>query len=332
MLARILLILLLLPVGFLASPIPAAAQSATLSDALGGFTWGMTSAALLASQQETMMVDYRASIAGMNDPIAVDRMRREADVRFNVIRDSLTTFDTPRTGYEVSVIAGEIAGGRGHSMVTLRDDVTTRFFVFHNDQLRKLMVVYDLPTLDFIGFEGFVERLGQLFGRPEDSAYATDDIGRRTLTRVSWSDRTTRLRAVDRSQMFASYLLVYTDSTIADETIDVADTARATRPSGGRNLGDMVRRLESQGPSSGASTDIVDQITGRPVEVDLTMPGAASTAPTAVEDPNGAASALDDEEELEDGPRRTRPERERARRPATETEAAEEEEEGLTIY
>lgn len=324
--------LVLLALLLLALFVPAAASATDLSAVLGDLRWGDSSEAVIQAERERILADYRTSIAGLNDPLEIDRIRRASDERVEAVRRSVEAMDAARTGYEVSVIGGEVRGASGQALMMLRDGVTTRYLLFENDRLAKYMVVYDQASLDFIGFEGFIERLGQLFGPPSSSDYEANDIGVRMLVRVLWEDGVTRLRVVDRSRMFASYLLVYSDASRPDEVHDVGATTRATRPSGGRNLGDMVRRLESDGVSSSRDhEDVVDQITGRTVTVDLTRGLVPAAADEESESSGERRSALDEDDELEDRERRSRPSRSNTRR-GTSTTSDDDEGEGLTIY
>lgn len=333
MLAHLRPVLVVAAAFVLAWPAGAAAQSDDLASALGGLSWGATSDDILSWHRESILEDYRTNIAGLNDPIEIDRIRRGSDEDYDEVADSLETFDTTRTGYEVSVIQGEIVGGRGQSMITVREDVTTKYYVLTGDTLSKMIVVYDLESLNYMGFEGFVERLEQLFGRPESSDYEEDDLGIRQLVRASWSDTVTRLRVEDRSDMFASYILVYTDASRDDLTVDVSAVRSSTRPSSGRNLGDLVNRLESEGSSSGGNEDVVDQILGTRTEVDLNLGRNADNATDEGEpgDPT-TASALDDDEDLDDAEPLERPTRPTRPSGTTTTDDGEDDDDGVVIY
>lgn len=298
-------------------PAVASAQSDDLASALGGLSWGVSSEDILSWHRESILEDYRTNIAGLNDPIEIDRIRRLSDESYNEIADSLEPFETTRTGYEVSVIQGEIVGGRAQSMITVREDVTTRYYVLTGDALSKMIVVYDLESLNYMGFEGFVERLEQLFGRPESSDYEEDDLGIRQLVRASWNDTVTRLRVEDRSDMFASYILVYTDASREDLTIDVAAVRSSTRPSSGRSLSDLVNRLETEDDGSGSNEDVVDELLGTRTVVDLNLGSDDDVVDDAAMGDPTQASALDDDEDLDDEAPLERPTR--STRPSTTT-------------
>jgi hypothetical protein len=289
------------------------AQNAGLASAIEGVTWGASEEEVLAYHRERERANYRALVEEMSDPLEIDRVSRESDARFQRIASSLERFEELRTGYEVAVIRGEIVGGQGQSMVTARLDVGNRFYVFTNGRLVKYMEIYELSTLGFIGFEAFVERLGQALGRPETSDFEEDSLGIRQLVRAAWSDGVTRLRVEDRSTMFAAYMLVYTDASVEELRSDPVAVAQATRAGGsGASVLQLVQQAGAQS-STAANADVVDSIIGQRTEVVLRTMGEteeAEAAPVAT-----GPSALLDDEVLTDAPRLVR-----ERRPTAPTQ------------
>lgn len=314
----------------LALPNLARAQGADLSAALGGAWWGMSSEEFLTLHRDRMLEEYRTSVAGIDDPLAIDGLRRASDEQFNTISGSFEAFDNLRTGYEMSAIGGEVVGASSQSMVTVRTDTTQQYYIFTGDRLTKTAVVYGLEPLDYIGFEGFVERLEQLYGRPLTSNYEEDDIGVRHLRNAAWEDGATRLRAEDRSQMFASYVLVYSDATVEDLRVDVTQTTRAMRSNSGSSVTDMLRNIEGRGTSSSSAGSVVDDLIGGAPEVDLSLGRPPSLTGEGEDEGSGegrASTALDDDEDLDDAEQISRP-----RRGEDDEDDDEDDDGGVTIY
>jgi hypothetical protein len=290
----------------------AQAQNSGLASAIEGVTWGASEEDVLAHHRERERANYRTLVEEMSDPLEIDRVSRESDGRFQRIAGSLERFEELRTGYEVAVIRGEIVGSQGQSMITARLDAGNRFYVFTNGRLVKYIEIYELSTLGFIGFEAFVERLGQALGRPESSDFEEDSLGIRKLVRAAWSDGVTRLRVEDRSTMFAAYMLVYTDASVEELRSDPVAVAQATRAGGsGASVMQLVQQASAQG-NTGSRADVVDSIIGQRTEVVLRTLGEteeAAAAPVAT-----GPSALQDDEVLTDAPRLVR-----ERRPSTPT-------------
>lgn len=312
----------------LAFAVPASAQSA-FSAALGDVSWGESMETVLASHHEDILEEYRTEIAGMRDPIEIDRMRRVADERYAAIAGSATTFDGDRTGYEVSVIQNEVAAGEGQSMFAVRDQWSTNYYVFDDDRLVKLVTTYDQASLNFIGFEAFVSRLEAALGSPESTDWRVDDIGVRHMMRAVWSDGETRVRAEDKSRMFASYLVVYADAGYVetDDEVDQDAIGEVNRPEGTRDIGSLIRRMDNESAGLRDNSEAVDEILGTTTEVELRLRSDEEVMADRAEDET-EGSALDDDEDLEDVEQVARP----RRQASDDDEDEEEEEEGGLIY
>lgn len=287
-----------------------------LDQPLGGLAWGASPDAVIAQQEEILLEEYRLSIAGENDPLVIDRQRRLADDVVGAIRQSYQEFPDQRTGYEVSVMGGEIAGARGQSMLIVRGESDTRYYVFEGEALRKIVVTFDQSALGYISFEPFVNRLSSVLGDVHEFEWRTDDIGVRHLERAHWAGERTLVRAEDKTRMFASYVLVYSDAAwVAPEVVVETSVANTE---GRRAIGDVMSRIQSQRDEAEASNEnVVDELLGGAVEVELQVR----------EDPD-ALAAESEEEEAEAAPEPTRP---RPARTAPET-APEPEPESETVF
>lgn len=289
-----------------------------LDDVLGDLEWGASEEEVLADERERILDAYRLSIAGETDPLVIDRQRREADEDFEEIRDARVAFDGVRTGFEVSVLRGEVVAGQGQSMIPVRDELVQRYYVFENGALKRVVVTYDQADLGYIHFEPFTEQLLPLFGAPTSTESVTDDIGREMLTGVSWVGDVTRLRVEDRTEMFASYILVYDDATWTAP--DPPAAATGSRESSGRgSLGNLMQRLESDESTTSSNDDVVDDLLGAPTTVELRI----RVDEDAIE---GSGEGADPEEDAAEAPAQA------PRRSTTPSREEEEDDGGEIVY
>ena len=235
---------------------------------LGDLSWGAPASAVLEAEREQIMDAYRLSIAGEADPLVVDQRRREADAVYATIVESLVALDNGPSGYEVSVLRGELALGAQQSLLRVRDDLLDRYYVFEADALRRIVVVYDQADLQYVSFEPFVERLEPLFGPPASTVVTPDELEIPTLRQAAWQGETTRLRVENRSEMFASYILVYDDASWTPP--QPSGTPSATPSRGNRAaIGAIMNRIEAEGSTTGTNETVVDQLTGTETTVEL---------------------------------------------------------------
>ena len=318
---RYLVLLLLVLV-----PATASADSPLMA-AMNGLEWGLSAEEVLVHHREQIMENYRTDIAGIRDPIEIDRMRREAEDAYLEIETSAADFSGARTGFEVSVIQDEVRAESGQSMFSMRDDWSTYYYLFYDDRLQKMLVTYDQASMGFVGFEAFVERLESVLGGPTATDWEVDDIGVRHMTNASWEDEFARVRAEDKSDMFASFLLVYIDEALVEVPQEPRAVGRPARPGGSRDIGAMIRRIDETGTETRDNSNVVDGLLGSSTEVDLILPQDAlppdeGEAAAALDND----SAMDDEDELEDEERRERPTRTSSR----DEDEDEDEDEGET--
>lgn len=301
---RTLLLILLIAV-----PSTAFADSPLMA-AMNGLEWGVSSEDVLAHHRERIMENYRTDIAGIRDPIEIDQMRRDAEDAYLEIEASVADFSGARTGFEVSVIQDEVRAGAGQSMMSMRDDWSTYYYIFYDNRLQKMIVTYDQASMGFVGFEAFVERLESALGGPTATDWEVDDIGVRHMTNASWEDDAARVRAADKSDMFASFLLIYMDVALVEAAPEERSVGRPARPGGSRDIGAMIRRIDETENDTRDNSNVVDGLLGTTTEVDLVLP--ADELPSDEGEASAAldeGSAMDDDDELEDEERRERPSR-----------------------
>ena len=307
-------------------------DGSSLSGILQGLQWRASTAEVLEHYQALYLEDYRAEISGMRDPLLIDSVRRAHDQRYERVEQSLESFDGARTGYEVSVLGGEVVAGHNESMLTVRTDNAMLYYLFTADQLYKVVVAYNSSYLGGLEFESFLDQVERRYGPPIASEVDETATGIRYLARAKWEDGDTRLRVENRSNLFGTFVMVFTDLALEDT---VTAARGAGRTDSAVAVSERVRQL-SQERGGGAGTDIADQIIGAPTVVELTVPEADPLEIATPEEAQPIAEMSEEEEaELAAQQERERQaQEERRRRRARERQEREEqaEEEGITIY
>ncbi|MBN1947242.1 MAG: hypothetical protein JW797_16340 [Bradymonadales bacterium] len=313
---------------------PLDSESGDLSVVLQGLEWGNSHEQVIAHFEQQSRSDFRAEIAGVRDPMRVDEIRRQHEERVNRIRDSYQVFDQPRTGYEVSVLGGEVHGGVGESMLTARTDNAQLYYLFTDDQLFKVVVAYNSAYLGGLEFESFLDQVERRYGPPNSTEMGETPLGIRYLARALWQDELARLRIENRSDLFGTFIMVFSHITLEDRVLQRRggqDNAQPEVP-----VSDLVRQL-SRPTTSTVNEDVVDELIGGPTVVDLTVPeSSTSSAPPVPSTEAAAVSSTAEEETTEPSEEATSSEEEsssrrRHRRQQTEAET-QSEEEGITIY
>lgn len=227
--------------------------------------WGASSSEVFGKLKSELDDRYRDQMK-TSDTIRIDQLIREKADEMKRIKDSLVRFDGQRTGYETSLVAGEVVPREGESLVRVDDRVAQRYYIFRNDQIWKVVVTYNVSTMG--SFTDFVQAVRGKYGNPKKASFS-DDGGERRITAVTWEDDHTRMVVEDQSEFYSSYVMKFVQ---VGQGTDL-EQARANRPkvrptaADSRAEGMMADIFEED--SAGAADDLVDQITGVEAEVDL---------------------------------------------------------------
>lgn len=228
--------------------------------------WGASSHDVFGKLKSELDDRYRDQMK-TSDTIKIDQLIRQKADELQRIKDSLVRFDGQRTGYETSLVAGEIVPREGESLVRVDDRVAQRYYIFRNDQIWKVVVTYNVSTMG--SFDDFVAAVRGKYGNPKKASFS-DDGGERRITAVTWQDEHTRMVVEDQSEFYSSYVMKFVQVGRGTEL----EQARANRPKTRKTAADsraeglMADIFEED--ASGAQDDLVDQITGLEAEVDLT--------------------------------------------------------------
>lgn len=317
----------------LASAQEAQAQAESNVEApTGSLSWGATHAEVLRYHEELLEARFREQRAGVRDAVRIDRLRKEMRDQYDEYAATWETLDSPRSGYETSAIAGELRGNAGLGMLTIRDETGLKYYVFHNDQLVKLIVPIDISSIDWLPFHEYMYELEGEYGEATNVEEVQDEYGIPTTTAAEWVGDKTTLRAENQSNIYNTYLKVFVDSSWND--VAMGEASMRDRSSSSQGVGNIMDRLRSEG-AGGSDANVVDEVLGQETEVHIRLRGDAEEG-EATTAPARGSSAMDDDENIEDVEQRERPTR-RARPSRAEEPASDDADEdsgggGMTIY
>ncbi len=200
---------------------------------MGQVAWSATPAEVLAEYRDQMMARFRKASAGNSDPVRVEELRKEVDASIKRASESLVALDSERTGYEVSVIGGEVFGQKGMSMITIRPTASLtgnfHYMVFSEGRLSKVLIPYGIVALDYMPLEPFMAVQSEKFGPPDTTEFRKDENGVKLLHEAVWSDGVTRIRLLERRTDLQSHLIVLEDATKPTLSVPVDASIRPRR-------------------------------------------------------------------------------------------------------
>lgn len=233
--------------------------SQEIAKSMGDLRWGMSRQDLQKKFINDVKKKYRPLVAKTHDAVEEDRLRREAAAEIKRIKDGNVEFNGRSTGWDVSFIKGEFTHNNDEAMLVVRDGNSQNFYFFIGDRLWKWYKAFDAAVFPANNFNAFAGAVQRRFGKAKDvNAEMRDGEGSRHW--LEWQDKKTRLRAVDETDFYGFYCLVFEEKG----TLDKLASLRSNKSDRGEKRHALVESVTSGDEANpDESANIVDRITGR---------------------------------------------------------------------
>lgn len=183
---------------------------------------------------------YGPRIKAALDTRERSRLRHAMADELRTLRDGLVSFDGSRTGYEVSIVAGEFVPGAEEQILLYREGQIDHYLFFSHGKLWK----YARPLA---AREPFPQRLATFLADQGEATEQTlgesDEDG---VTAARWQGRRHILRLQDRRLLYSADLLVVEARAIADHIAELRG-GRTADTAGGAVDPDLEDFLEAGG-------------------------------------------------------------------------------------
>src|SRR5262245_1187004 len=215
--------------------------SAEISKSMGDLNWGIGKDELQKKLIDKVKDHYKPLIGKTKDAVEEDRLRNAANNEIKKIKDSFVEFRGTSTGWDVSFLRGEFTHGNDEAMIVMRDQNSQNFYFFIGGKLWKWYKAFDASVFPAGNFGTFANGVQRRFGPAKDvSAELRPGEGQRHW--LEWQDKATRLRAVDLSDFYGFYSLVFEEK----QTVDKLATLRTTKEESGDKRHAMVDSVTSE--------------------------------------------------------------------------------------
>ncbi len=256
-----------------------APASAEIEKSLADVKWGMSKEEVEKVFIEKIKAKYKPLIAKTKDAVEEDRLRQVAKQELARIREGYVQFDGKTTGWDVSFLKGEFSQNNDEAMLVVRDENSQNFYFFIEGKLWKWYKAFDasvFPANNFGTFAGAVQRR---FG---DAKEAKGELRKGAGERqwLEWQDKQTRLRAVDETDFYGFYSLVFESK---DTLGNLAKLRTNDDDKGDKRhaLVESVTTDDTSAEDSDDSANIVDRLTGKIRQrEDAPEPASSETAST----------------------------------------------------
>jgi hypothetical protein len=233
--------------------------SAEIAKSMEDYKWGMSKDDVQKKLIDAVKEKYRPLVAKTKDAVEEDRLRTAAADEMKRIRDSYVEFKGTSTGWDVSFLKGEFTHGNNESMIVQRDKNSQNFYFFINGKLWKWYKAFDAEVFKAGDFTAFADAVQRRFG-PAKEASGELAPGAGSRHWLEWQDESTRLRAVDQSDFYGFYCLVFEDRATVNNLGKLRAHTREVA-SKQNSVIDAVTAPVERDPD--AQPDVVDRITGK---------------------------------------------------------------------
>jgi hypothetical protein len=253
---------------------PAAEQvapdSAGIAEALAEVRWGAEPAAVHELFSNRIRERYRERLTKAPGAIEEDRIRGEMNDQIRILRESYVRFDGTRTGWDASFLRTEFTQGNRESMLEYRDENSRNFYFFIGGRLWKWYKAFDASVFGGQGFDQFAAAVQGRFGPAVERTGRLVENGPEQHW-LEWQDATTRLRAVDQTQFYGFYCLVFEDKSTLARLPELRRNTAAQQDQGHAVVESIVLPEGGDSSSNDSNANIIDRITGN----DRSEPAAA---------------------------------------------------------
>ena len=261
--------------------------SAEISKTLGDLRWGTTPNNAKIHFEKLIKERYRPQIAKAPGAIEEDRLRNKMNNELDKLRRSYVRFTGQNTGWEVSYIGEEFTHNNGEALLVVTDDRTQTFYFFINDKLWKRYVAFNADQFAGLAFNDFRQRIEARYGPARVVEQVNEETGQRRVGGIQWHDDTTYMRAVDNTQFYGVFCLVFEEKATVDNLAGLRRNP-SKRPERRNPMIDAV----TSGGVNNPNTDVIDRITGRRIGSDSTVPpGGARPSSGSSSSSSGEGSA-----------------------------------------
>lgn len=233
----------------------AAADASPIATAMGDLRWGMSEREVGAHAKREVASEYGAALVKAKGG-EQDKLKSQQKAAQGEVDRSLVSFDSGKSRWDSSPVAGEFQYNNQESMMVSKDISGTSYYFFLDGKLWKYIRVLDKSAAggDYKKFSKYVEdKFGK--GRAKKGE-VTPTQGETQF--IEYLDRNSRMRAADDNGKRGGYAMIF------EEMATVRQIA-STRPKAPTRLAGQSNSDESEAPKKTESAEVAKAKVSRSV-------------------------------------------------------------------
>lgn len=225
------------------------------------FDWGMTHEEVIKILSKRIKKEYKKKMVKLSDPIKEDKLHLTMTKKIKALKKGYIEFDGQVTGYDSSLVNVEYTHHNSESMILFRKDAKLDrkwddYFFFINDSLWKIFRAFDADMFPGLKWTDVQAAMTTKFGaNPLHVKKFDPDTKYVNVIGLQWQGKNTLLTLLNYTTFYGIFCLRFEDKN----TLAQIDTLRVNKPK--KEQTDSIVDAITEGTSSDASSDIVDQLT-----------------------------------------------------------------------
>lgn len=234
-----------------------------LADAMGDIRWGISHNELLSYYEKKIREFYRPLLAKAGGAVEEDNIMNKMRDEVKRLKGSYIEFAGQKTSWDVSLVGKEYTHNNNESMLYVKGEFLgeginySDYFFFINDRLWKRFRAFNQDAFEGIPFADFADRIQAMFG-PAKQGFCFDREGNKSLCKEFWQDDNTLLTAVDNTDFYGVFCLVFVDKE-TDRNISKLRKNVATEEKGST----ILKTIQAGDQNRDDYDNIVGNITGK---------------------------------------------------------------------
>lgn len=211
----------------------------TIKETLGALQWGMSKTDLLKLLKAQIRAEFEQRIKVERDIMRQDAIYQEFKERAQRLGENFVAFEGPKSGWDVSPIAGEFTRDNREAMLVVAGKGTRDMYFFIHGKLWKWYREIDREAVDPSDTtEALKRRFGD--GKPQRDRRDESNVPYPGMT---WSDGTTRVSSLHRG---AETCLIFEDMHTLENLNKLRFRAQASANNSSDKVIDMILLSDSE--------------------------------------------------------------------------------------
>jgi hypothetical protein len=234
----------------------AAADASPIATNMGDLRWGLSEREVGGHAKREIASEFNAALAKTKDAGKQAELKSQLKAAQAEVDRSHTSFDSGKSKWDSSPIAGEFTYNNQESMLVSKDITGTTYYFFVDGKLWKYVRIMDKSAAggDFKKFSKYVE---DKFGKGrEKSGEVTPGQG--ATKWLEYLDRNSRMRAADDNGKRGGYAMIF-------EEMATVRALASTRPAAPKRLAGQSDDDVQEAPKKSSSEEVAKAKVSRSV-------------------------------------------------------------------